>query len=736
METLAASIRVARAALPRELISEEATGDLARFAEALAPIHCAGFETRLGPAPSGVDLIQRVRALGGEPLRLREHIERTGLSAAESWRRVGAFCEAWGIATSIAHRRVAGAFLEFDVGSGKYGEPSLYLSLEPGTAAHTDQFLEFVSYAGALLRGADLPEDLKAGVARCHRSLPDGADITDVGFMLSRDIEAVRLVAAPLLRHQLRPLLSALEWHGEPPDIAAAVKLVPDEIEHLALSLDIGARAFPRVGIEYYPGPFDADVPTWEIALDALVCAGLCTDAKRQALLRWPGHFEPTDCTEEWPASLLVASLLNRADQFIVLARRLTFLKLVCTPGNRPEAKAYFGYGPRSFAARTEDEAELPGAPPGDGRGAAISLAATARHDDDSNPREPPPARYERAITDAATYLMQHRGDDGMWREFPRILRGANEWVTAYIATVLAALPGLELLARDPVGSKELLEECHATAHEAWRLLDARRGPNDGWGYNSDLPQDADSTLWGLELADAIGEGGSPRAVAAREVLARHLLADGSVATYIAAAETGLRRLLGDADLRGMFAPHTCVTAAVARRDELAACVTPALARAQDDDGRWRGYWWSDDEYTTALAVEALSRTEGTEFDGRLSEARLWARARFDRSGAVWSRSLGAASPFATALCIDILSPSGQPHVDGDVAAALDWLLRAQHADGSWRPSALMRMPPPEATSGDAQPHATTVSVDDRALFTTATVTRTLAAVASAGRPR
>jgi len=731
VESLEASLRVVLPWLDEALVPAAAARQLLRVAGKLAPVHCAGFEVRLADHEPAVDLVQRIRGLRGEPERLSDYIESSSLAHDPIWERVRGFCRRWSRPNTPIHRLVAGGFLGFDAETavGETPSPSVYLSLEPGGSVAPGTLMRVIEEASALLRGQPLSEEVAASLRRCREGCPEGAAITDVGLMLSRDIDAVRLVIAPVARAAIEDFLAARNWLGGPPEIRAAVALIPEEREHVAVSLDVGAKIFPRVGLEYYPGPLDTDLPLWTSALDALVGAGLCSETKRDALLRWPGYIEPVETEDPWPSSLLVDSLLNRPDRFMVLARRLTFLKLVCRPDAEPEAKAYFGFGPRSFTAVDEDGEDTDTAAPSGGRGAAVVLASADRRLGSSATSAAAISKVDcqAAIDAAAGFLMAHRTRGALWLEFPRILEGTDEWASAYIGLVLASAPG---------------GKYRAAAHETWNRLCEHRGADDGWGYNGGLPQDADSTLWALRLARALNEQHADRARSATRVLERHVLSTGGVATYELVAEPGLRGVMGSADLGGMYVAHVCVSAAVAALDGFGERMLPFLVGRQEDDGRWRGYWWSDDEYTTALAVGALAGREDPACTAAARRAREWAANRFDRSGAVWSRTLGASSAFATGLCAEVLlltadgARGGTDHETNSGATlsnALAWLLDAQLDDGSWAASALMRMPSTDAVDGDERPASTTVSVDDRALFTTATVVRTLTRAIASG---
>ena len=117
------------------------------------------------------------------------------------------------------------------------------------------------------------------------------------------------------------------------------------------------------------------------------------------------------------------------------------------------------------------------------------------------------------------------------------------------------------------------------TARDAWSLLQTRRHLDGAWAYNALPPGDADSTSWGLRLADALGALEEPRAREAAEAMARHFRPGGGVATY---AEDGpIRRFLGapaERSFRGWSGAHPCGSAAASALAPLGADA-PANAR-------------------------------------------------------------------------------------------------------------------------------------------------------------
>jgi squalene cyclase len=279
----------------------------------------------------------------------------------------------------------------------------------------------------------------------------------------------------------------------------------------------------------------------------------------------------------------------------------------------------------------------------------------------------------------------------------------SDEWVTAYTGAALAGVPS-----RSPTSI-----DARQAADRAWALLRERRPAGTGWGFNRLSPPDADTTAWTLRLATALGAKDSPHLQRARQWLGDHVLSDGGLTTY-------RRDVLEAPGSAGWSrSSHACVSAAGAP----VLGQTPVLEflrREQLSDGSWSAYWWHDPEYATALAAAALAAVRLAADRARVAAATAWAAARMSSDGSA------GGSPFATGLCLRILGLADDEEAVAARRRATAWLGNNQRADGSWAPSARLRVPPPHAT--DPAASAETVStIDDKAVFTTATVIVALA---------
>ncbi|MBB3033827.1 prenyltransferase/squalene oxidase repeat-containing protein [Alteriqipengyuania lutimaris] len=332
------------------------------------------------------------------------------------------------------------------------------------------------------------------------------------------------------------------------------------------------------------------------------------------------------------------------------------------------------------------------------------------------------PASLAVAREHARDFLLAAQREDGTWHDFFLPAGESNDWVTAYVAGALATTGDAE-------------EE--AAARRGWNHLRSAQKLGGGWGYNAATPPDADSTIWALRLAHAIGEGASGEAAHGYEFLASHVRQGEGIATY--ASQSAPRDYVGlpaTVDFRGWVRPHVCVTAAAAALPgpvgEAARASLPAMQAA---DGHWPSYWWFDPGYASAEAVDALGPGEAADAAIAFARTRIDVLLMMDEPPA-----------FALAQCIRILARCGR-HVPD---AAIAMLATGQAGNGSWPASARLRVPRPDRiapeeagwrqwTGLSQAPQSlddllamtfTITSLDHRRAFTTATVLRALDAVA------
>lgn len=743
---LADSLALVLPALDPALASPDAVGKLGALACALAPVHRAGFECRLDGDDARVDLQQGVIATPRERAMLAAYIDDAarGAPLGEAWQGVRRLVAAWSDPESPLHEGIAELWLEFDV-PDRAGDactpdgaadvvPSVFALFAPGvsTAAASATLARHVL---ARLVHPGEASRLGAEIARLAQACEERERITHVGVMLGRAYAGCRVHVSHVALRRMPAYLERAGWPGDGAQVHAVARSMFDYVDNVVLCLDVGASVLPRLGIECFFTQKHGVDPRWEPLLDHLIARGLATASKRDALLAWPGRIEPTRAAAPWPADLIAESLLRPADWFGTFERRLSHVKLTLCAGRPASAKAYFGYGHLWHQAGVvpRDE-ERTTSPVETARPGVSGIAAATR------------IAIGDAIRAATSFLLGARTQGGWWRDFYDLGRRAehdrrvtgyasDEWVSAYIGAMLARVDDDE--------------RAREAARETWSLLEARRGAPHGWGYHALLPSDADSTVWALRLARALGVAESPRLREAHCFVERQMRADGGVMTYRpedCARIAHYLRMEGPYD--GWCASHTCVTAAAAALD-LGDAPIRHLLRVQRADGAWAGHWWDDDEYATLRAVEALAprARDGDEGAARaVHRAAAWAAARIAAHGAVRSDAHGGDSAFATALALGTLAvgvngagagpgaavAADEAHVRAAMARAARWLVAAQRSSGAYAPSARLRVPAPSAIDPLASPATTLTYLDRNALFTTATVVAALVAAREA----
>src|SRR5205823_6197460 len=94
------------------------------------------------------------------------------------------------------------------------------------------------------------------------------------------------------------------------------------------------------------------------------------------------------------------------------------------------------------------------------------------------------------AVENGIAFLLGRRDVRGWWSDFQTLAGPSTEWVSAFVAFALARTNRTAAL---------------AAARDTWRRLRCTRWWSAGWGYNPTVPSDADSTIWTLRLAAAVG---------------------------------------------------------------------------------------------------------------------------------------------------------------------------------------------------------------------------------------
>ncbi|MFL6261285.1 MAG: hypothetical protein ACJ76Y_16425 [Thermoanaerobaculia bacterium] len=300
--------------LVEPLFAPEAVRRIRRLATTL-PGECQGtLEARLAPEAASVDL----------SLRLRTAAEARELAARFPSARE--FLSGWAEGALAPVRAV---WLELDL-DREPDAPVVCAKLPGGTDPGwlADTLLP-------ALQGRPLPAGQRSLILACLGALPAPATLLYAFSLRARGSDAIRLEIFGLEPAGMLGYLRSLAPETVPA-VAEASSLF-EGVERLHLSFDVEDAILPRIGIEGSFPRQPSREPRWEAFFERLVGRGLCSPAKRDAALAWPGYDTFWTAPKRWP----IHELGPRG--FCV--RALSHLKVVCRPDREPEAKAYLVFG-------------------------------------------------------------------------------------------------------------------------------------------------------------------------------------------------------------------------------------------------------------------------------------------------------------------------------------------------------------------------------------------------------
>lgn len=325
--------------LPAALAAGRARQALASAAAGIPDVFPTSLwlECRLAPGDGRVDLALRippeaVACLAEGPAPSDPRLERVR-ELARRWSRPG----------SALSRAAAGVWLEYDLPApGTTPVPCVFVHLA-GAAAEVDRDAAVDEAVEALLGGAPSAA-LSARLRACRAAAAHDARLLQVGVMLARDAASVRLCHLFHGAGRLPGLLARTGWDagGDAAGPLGAAEAAVSRFEGtLMLHLDVGAGGVhPRFGVDLRmeQRPRLRGGADERPLLNALTAAGLADPSKTQALSTWPGA-----------RKVRLPGAPPR-----VLLRRLSHLKLSCSPAVAPEAKAYLAISATPLAPSAE----------------------------------------------------------------------------------------------------------------------------------------------------------------------------------------------------------------------------------------------------------------------------------------------------------------------------------------------------------------------------------------------
>jgi hypothetical protein len=305
-----------------------------------------GFECRLGGAPPESDFLICVERDHGEAAALADAMERAPPGPEPFWRQLGSFCRQWTDGCEPWHGLIHNLWLEFDL-AGTLGVPAVPVpSVFIGTEALTADAAPAVvaELAGALGRLTGQPDRparcaaLRAAVG----ALPPGGKLFQIGIMLSRGDDRVRICARDIAADRLPGFLAALGHPDPGAGLADLLRRYAGVAAELRVGFDAGPSGIaPRVGIEVYCGSDAAGGTRWQALQDTLRDDGLIRPDEIEAIAGWWGVLHERLLGPVWPRWLAEHPLGRGRDRQGCVSRLMHHVKITWSEQLPPAAKVY-----------------------------------------------------------------------------------------------------------------------------------------------------------------------------------------------------------------------------------------------------------------------------------------------------------------------------------------------------------------------------------------------------------
>ena len=269
-----------------------------RSAARMAPILRGELDCPLAGHAPPTALRQCVVASQSEPELLQTHIRATLTETTPGAARLHDFLTVWSDAESVLGSGIAEVRLSIaadDASNGPGGDvPAISLSL----SLPTDLFDRSKPF-GVATQALDLLlgpvwRDRRNTLKRCFDACPEGVSVSHITVRPSHPAEALRVHVRRLSPDLLAPYLLGVGWPGPAREAEEWMTGLAARVDRVSLCLDVGNQIEPTLGFEavimQQPNEVQADEQQcWPLFLDDLVAQGLCTPARRDAVLDWPG---------------------------------------------------------------------------------------------------------------------------------------------------------------------------------------------------------------------------------------------------------------------------------------------------------------------------------------------------------------------------------------------------------------------------------------------------------------
>lgn len=305
------------------------------------------------------------------------------------------------------------------------------------------------------------------------------------------------------------------------------------------------------------------------------------------------------------------------------------------------------------------------------------------------------------SILSAMEFIVRKQSPDGFWSDFNTSSSGeSTEWVTGYVGfNIIESIQHLHQAGFDYLNILTLLEKSKKALSNSQRL-------NGGWGYNQNVPEDADSTSHCLLFLLMLDGNLNDYEKSVKVLLKHQEYNSGGFLTYnslkIKTYLENKRPNIKNVSFKEWQSPHCCVTPIAARllfhlnnpntTDNFEKAYN-FIKNMQNKEGYWPSYWWNN-IYATYHCLYLMQIFNKNEDNNHVIAALAWLVNSLiennDINGINYKKT-----PFYTALALKSLLISPSKVTDEMIVGISNWLLREQLEDGSWPSYPILKIPKP-----------------------------------------
>ncbi|MBD2179218.1 2OG-Fe(II) oxygenase [Pseudanabaena sp. FACHB-1998] len=354
--SLAEILRLIEPAVVPKLITVSNWNTIDRIAQllpnALSPFF--GFEYRLGNTLAEVDFLLCVAAeeAGKKVLGDRNYdISLPSLVTEEPiWQRIQAFAIEWNMSTSAIATDIFNIWLEFDTPNcfvkDQIPLPSFFMGINDvyrcdSLAEQKKRRAWLVEEIFPLLLGKSLMIANQEKLYHCFQALPQGAHVFQIGLMLARQVETVRLCIRNISPLQIGLYLSQIGWKGNIEQLSQFLHLLSPLVDRVDLDIDVDHSTQSKIGLECYLYQQPSLEPRWSDFFNFLEERSLCVPEKREAIFSYPGYLRESANQEKWPEGLKRLTQILGAKNEGMIFRGIHHVKVTYEDDVPQEAKSY-----------------------------------------------------------------------------------------------------------------------------------------------------------------------------------------------------------------------------------------------------------------------------------------------------------------------------------------------------------------------------------------------------------